>query len=176
MPLIEQILLFNYKIIRYGTPMSHQFILPPFFFSSSSFDMSFSMTSSRGNSTAHSVRMPCNQIHQGGIVRETTPPTWRDHGGATLENSSACIGDWAAKLGNRAKPKCQISSADPQLEGKERKKTFSSGIGFPCHFLIAFFDRTHFWTWKHALIKYTYLEVRKSSIITDACSASLHWS
>jgi len=55
----------------------------------------------RGNSTPHSVWMPCNQIHQGKIVRETTPPTWRGHGGATLENSSVCLRDWATKLGNR---------------------------------------------------------------------------
>jgi len=48
----------------------------------------------------HSVRMPRNQIHQDTIVWETTPPTWRGHGGATLENSSVCIEDWAAKLGN----------------------------------------------------------------------------
>jgi len=56
----------------------------------------------RENSTTHtrSVRMPWNQIYHGQIVRETTPPTWRGHGGATLENISVCIGYWAAKLGN----------------------------------------------------------------------------
>jgi len=44
-----------------------------------------------------SVRMPRNQIHQGKIVRVTTPPTLRGHGGATLENSSVCMGGWAVR-------------------------------------------------------------------------------
>jgi len=41
----------------------------------------------RGNSTPYSVRMTRNKIHQGKIVRETTSPIRRSHGGATLENS-----------------------------------------------------------------------------------------
>jgi len=38
----------------------------------------------RGNSTPHSVRMPCNQVYQGKIVRETTTSTWRSNSGKKL--------------------------------------------------------------------------------------------
>jgi len=87
----------------------------------------------RGNSTPHSVRMPCNQIHQGGIVRETTPPTWRGHGGATLENSLVCLRDWATKLGNRKPgwyngPRLSAKSVQltPNLKEKNKKEEYVS--------------------------------------------------
>jgi len=57
--------------------------------------------SSRALPSPHNVRMPCNQTHLGKIVRETATPTWRGHEGATLENSSVCLRDWATKIGNR---------------------------------------------------------------------------